>query len=59
MREREREKGREGRKERRKEETIRVLYKASYLSKTKGNGHLRHIKAEYFHYHLGLDYKKY
>lgn len=50
-RERETEKGREGRKERRKEETIRVLYKESYLSKTKGNGYLRHIKAEYLHYH--------
>lgn len=50
-RERETEKGgREGK--RRKEETIRVLYKESYLSKTKkGNGYLRHIKAEYLHYH--------
>lgn len=48
---RERERGRDGRKPRRKEGTIRVLNKESHPSKTKGDGHLRLIKAEKIHYH--------
>lgn len=51
MRERETEK-KGGGKEREKEgRNYQSSIQGELSIKTKGNGHLRHIKAEYFHYH--------